>query len=360
VAATPPGKRSAFTTESSDPIKTQTPPPQPIAKPAVIVRPPSTEPVREPATTAPPRTIAKTQPKVARTPKPKPKPAAVGRAEPVTSRAATRSVPAESRSPASITTASQRPVTPPPAAVKPAAAATPAAGKTDQATTLTKRLGDPLPADARSGSARAETQDALDTGPSENPDKPASTSSGESPSDSRLDPETQIAMITPESRERSLGADLSKLQYDEEHLPRTFPGGWVLDIRADQLGNDRRCVLYSNKTPMFDGYENSSIKLQITTDAVVVNADSNLDASYPEQGLRVDGGTLVPFIDSLLTERSTHTRKPVQLAMSNGSSLTVSLGFWPTWPVTKTQSVSIDLSGFERAYSALKACAAAQ
>lgn len=189
----------------------------------------------------------------------------------------------------------------------------------------------------------------------------AGTVDADPASDASLDAEPQIAMITKESqRDRSLEPDLSTLKYDEEHLPQTFSGGWVLDIRADQLGNDRRCVLYSGKSAMFDGYEDSWIRLQVTTDAIVVNSESNLDPSYPNQGLRVDGGALAPFVDSLLTDRSAYTKKPVQLAMAKGSRLSVSLGFWPTWPVTKTQTASLDLTGFERAYAALKACTAAQ
>jgi hypothetical protein len=148
--------------------------------------------------------------------------------------------------------------------------------------------------------------------------------------------------------------------FDEEHLPRTLPGDWVLDIRPDQLGNDRRCLLYSARKSIFDGYDDSWIRLQITTDAIVVNTDSYVDTSYPEQGLRIDNGKLIPFMPSLLNKKTAYTKRPAQAVMANGTTLTVSLGFWPTWPVTRTQSVSIDLTGFNRAYSALKACSAAQ
>jgi hypothetical protein len=171
---------------------------------------------------------------------------------------------------------------------------------------------------------------------------------------------TQLGMIKRRPPADTLNRDMSTWVFDEEHLPRTLAGGWVLDIRPDQLGNDRRCLLDSTKKPIFDGYDKSWIRLQITTDAIVVNTDSNVDTSYPKQGLRIDKGELVPFRPNLLDKKTTYTRKPALAAMANGKTLTISLGFWPTWPVTKTQFISIDLAGFKGAYTALKACTAAK
>lgn len=172
--------------------------------------------------------------------------------------------------------------------------------------------------------------------------------------------DTRIAMIDKKPSEPGLSPDLQALDYDIEHLPRTLPGGWVLDIRPDPLSKQQRCLLYSPKAPIHDGYDDSSIQLQVTNDAVVIKSDSNLDSSYPDQGLQVDQGALVPFATTPLSERVTYTEKPIQLAMASGSKLQVSLGFWPTWPMTQTQSTVVDLAGFHGAYAALKACIAAQ
>lgn len=176
----------------------------------------------------------------------------------------------------------------------------------------------------------------------------------------QADTETQLASVPKEPEGDTIDVEMSSWIFDELHLPKNLPGGWVLDIRSDQLGGDRRCLLYSGKEPIFDGYDNSWIRLQITTDAVVVNANSNLDISYPGQGLRVDNGDLMPFNSGLLNKKTTYIKKANLASMLEGRTCTVSLGFWPTWPVTSTQQVSIDLAGFKHAYAALKACSAAQ
>jgi hypothetical protein len=231
----------------------------------------------------------------------------------------------------------------------------------------TKKPSVPKSAQKRSpasgGQTATSSTTALKTAPSKpSPDDGRKAGKADKNAEARADTDsgTRLAMITKRPPADALDRDVSTWQYDELHLPRTLPGGWVLDIRPDQLGSDRRCVLYSAKKPIFDGYENSWVRLQVTTDAIVVNTDSFVDTSYSGQGLRIDNGKLMPFMPALLNKKSTYTKKPALAAMANGTTLTVSLGFWPTWPVTKTQSVSIDLSGFKRAYAALKACSAAQ
>jgi hypothetical protein len=216
---------------------------------------------------------------------------------------------------------------------------------------------------ASGGQTAASSNAASKTAPSKpSPADDRKTATADKKAKQRADKDakTQLAMITKRPPPGALDRDVGKWNYDELHLPRTLPGGWVLDIRPDQLGSERRCVLYSAKKPIFDGYENSWVRLQVTTDAIVVNTDSFVDRSYSGQGLRIDNGKLMPFMPALLNKKSTYTKKPALAAMANGKTLTVSLGFWPTWPVTKTQSVSIDLSGFKGAYAALKACSAAQ
>ena len=168
--------------------------------------------------------------------------------------------------------------------------------------------------------------------------------------------ETRLAMLTKPAPVAPSGPDISKLSFELEHLPVSFPGGWQLDKRPDQVDGEVRCLLYSPKLAMFDGYDKSRVQLQVTTRAVVVKADSNLDVSYPYQGLRIDSGSLAAFEPQLLNENAALTRKPVQAAMASGRQLTVALGFWPTWPMTKTQELKVDLNGFAKAYQALQAC----
>ena len=130
----------------------------------------------------------------------------------------------------------------------------------------------------------------------------------------------------------------------------------MLDKRSSLVDGKVQCLILSPWTDIFDGYDRTEIQIQVADATVAVRSRSNLDSSYKQQGLVVDGGELFAFESSLVNERTTYTKGPVQVAMSNGRTLGVALGFWPTWPVTTTQHASIDLVGFPQAYEALRAC----
>jgi hypothetical protein len=92
---------------------------------------------------------------------------------------------------------------------------------------------------------------------------------------------------TERTKAETAPPDVSKLVYDDAHLPIAFPDGWVLDRRRDLLDGVTRCLLLSPKRPIFDGYDQSTVQVDVSTKALLVIADSNIDASYPDQGLRV-------------------------------------------------------------------------
>jgi hypothetical protein len=151
-------------------------------------------------------------------------------------------------------------------------------------------------------------------------------------------------------------AEVKTLRYDDETLPMTFAGGWVLDRRRDLLDGTTRCLLFSREVNMFDGYEQTQVQLQVSLDTVLVKTASNVDLSYPDQGLRIDSDGLVTFEPQLVNERSLYTKQVIQPAMAKGDRLTLSLGFWPTWPVTRTQNTTLSLAGFDIAFTALQGC----
>ena len=150
--------------------------------------------------------------------------------------------------------------------------------------------------------------------------------------------------------------DPATMVFDEEHLPVEFDGGWVLDKRSSLVDGKIECLILSPWAAIFDGYDKTEIQIQVADATVAVRSKSNLDSSYEQQGLVVDGGELFTFESSLVNEQTTYTKGPVQAAMANGRTLGVAIGFWPTWPVTTTQHTSIDLFGFPQAYEALRAC----
>lgn len=154
--------------------------------------------------------------------------------------------------------------------------------------------------------------------------------------------------------------DFSHLVFDDRILPMSLDRGWTLDRQRDLVDGATRCVLLSPEFPIFDGYYPAKIWLRVNPARAWVETDSNIDTSYPKQGLRVDGGALAPFAKELVDEQTAYTDAPVLHGMAEGHTLTVALGFWPTWPKTKTQTASIDLAGFANAYAALQACSQQQ
>jgi len=141
-------------------------------------------------------------------------------------------------------------------------------------------------------------------------------------------------------------------------LPIAFGTHWTLDRRKDPLEHKTRCQLISRPVNISDGYERTDVRLQLTMDRLLVLTDSNIDLSYPDTGIRLDGGPLRPFQGLAKETVATLSEDTGGLyqAMATSHSLQVSLGFWPTWPVTQTQVASIPLAGFAAAIEALKSC----
>ncbi|MCO6440173.1 MAG: hypothetical protein J5I81_03605 [Nitrococcus mobilis] len=154
--------------------------------------------------------------------------------------------------------------------------------------------------------------------------------------------------------------DFSQLVFDDRILPLPLDHGWRLDRQRDVVDGTTRCVLLSPAVTIFDGYYPAKMWLRINPARAWVKTDSNIDTSYPGQGLRVDGGALAPFAKKLLDEQTAYTDASVLPGLAEGHTLTVALGFWPTWPKTKTQTAHFDLAGFANAYAALQACSQQQ
>lgn len=154
--------------------------------------------------------------------------------------------------------------------------------------------------------------------------------------------------------------DFSQVVFDERTLPMSLDHGWTLARQRDLVDGTTRCTLLSPEQPIFDGYYPAKMWFRVDSVRAWVKTDSNIDTSYAGQGLRVDGGTLVPFAAKLADEETAYTSAPMLSRMAGGRTLTVALGFWPTWPKTKTQTANIDLAGFANAYAALQACSQQQ
>ena len=145
---------------------------------------------------------------------------------------------------------------------------------------------------------------------------------------------------------------------DIADLPLTFGDRWSLDRRPGPIDRKAGCLLSSRSVNIPDGYERTDVQLLLTADILYVKTDSNIDLSYQETGIRFDDGTLLPF-DNLATETTARIDKDISTLyerMTSSRTILVRLGFWPSWPVTKTQEAGFSMDGFDEALRALRLC----
>jgi hypothetical protein len=143
-----------------------------------------------------------------------------------------------------------------------------------------------------------------------------------------------------------------------EKLPLAVNPNWTLDWGRDPVSGRERCFLRSNTLRIEDGQGGSDISLMVTGDALRVTTRSNVDLSYADTGLQVDSNTAFP-LQGLFRETDVLFDKQVneiKQQFRSGSSVTVTLGFWPTWPVTQTYSARFAINGYAAASAALQTC----
>jgi hypothetical protein len=135
---------------------------------------------------------------------------------------------------------------------------------------------------------------------------------------------------------------------------------WQAARAVDPYAGSEACVLRSRPLTMSDGYHGARVQLVLGEKALSVVTDSNLDPSYPRQGIVVDGGKRVapdaPFPFHGQSAVFILDRDELVQQFRRGSTAELALGFWPTWPVTETQRLEISLSGFSAAHVAFLAC----
>lgn len=159
-------------------------------------------------------------------------------------------------------------------------------------------------------------------------------------------PVTAPDTITPET----VSPETIKVSLD--NLPLSIHGQWTLDR------NESRCVLHSAVQKMEDGQGGTNVQLQLSPTEFTFTTQSDIDLSYTGTGIRIDGGT--PFALENIERRTNLTfsrqRSALLGAMKTGQQLELSLGFWPTWPVTQAYSTRFPLQHFASAYAAWETC----
>lgn len=134
-------------------------------------------------------------------------------------------------------------------------------------------------------------------------------------------------------------------------MPMSIQGQWTLDR------DESRCTLQSTTQRMDDGQGGTRISLWLTPNTLFFSTESDIDPSYTGTGITIGER----HFDLETIERRTNPafskqRSVLLAAMKNGQTLQLTLGFWPTWPVTHTYSVSFPLQHFAAAYAAWESC----
>lgn len=137
-----------------------------------------------------------------------------------------------------------------------------------------------------------------------------------------------------------------------DKLPINIHDQWIVDRNASQ------CMLKSMPMRMDDGQGGTSVTFLLTPDSLQFNTKSDIDLSYTGTGIQVDDGPAFALetVDNGTNLHISKQRKPLLERMRNGQSVQLTLGFWPTWPVTHTYAVTLPLANFATAMQAWETC----
>ena len=118
------------------------------------------------------------------------------------------------------------------------------------------------------------------------------------------------------------------------------------------------CALVTEEIPLFDGYQDTRLRLSVSGEELRVKTESNIDLSFNDVGLSVDGKDFIPA-DAVVEEQQvlfSSTTAAVIEQFIRGQSVTVYLRFWPSYPATQRYAARFSLMGFTRAYNDYQAC----
>lgn len=135
---------------------------------------------------------------------------------------------------------------------------------------------------------------------------------------------------------------------------------WQVIFDADPLSQQPACLMESMAHVIDDGQTQTPVKLIYNGRELVAQTKSKIDLTYPNVGLQVDSKTSFG-IDHLHKEKTAVFAKQsteIHQQFIDGLTARLSLGFWPTWPQTKTRVIDFNLIGYTKAYQEFEQCRA--
>ena len=119
------------------------------------------------------------------------------------------------------------------------------------------------------------------------------------------------------------------------------------------------CVLETGEITRHDGYQDTSVRLNINQQRLLVMTGSNVDTSFDNTALQVDGHAMITAV-SADDEQNLRfdTGMPALIEQfRKGNRVRIYMRFWPTYPATQRVEIAFSLAGFTRAWNDYTACA---
>lgn len=241
-----------------------------------------------------------------------------------------------------------RPVTTKPAAVKPAAAQPDAA--------QTKSASTPGASSTTASATRpvAASKPATAAKPLPQPAPLATSQPAAAPEFRREAAEATeaTALATVQHTAPTAPPRTDTIKVTLNNLPLTIHDHWILDRTETQ------CLLKNTPVKMDDGQGGTSITLLLTPGSLQINTESDIDTSYTGTGITIDNQHhfALETVERRTNLSFSKQRQSLLASMQTGQQLQLTLGFWPTWPVTHTYSVNLPLQHFASAQKAWETC----
>lgn len=133
---------------------------------------------------------------------------------------------------------------------------------------------------------------------------------------------------------------------------------WQLVLAEDPFSKQSACLLVSAVEQSEDGQATTAVSLVYNGNLFMAKTESNIDLSYADLGLQVGKKKSHP-IERLHKKTSAvfETQAPqIRDEFKKGLKAKLRLGFWPSWPKTRSYVIEFDLRGFTAAYEAFVHC----
>jgi len=137
---------------------------------------------------------------------------------------------------------------------------------------------------------------------------------------------------------------------------------WQSVLAQDPISGNTGCLLISASKQSEDGQSGTPVQIIYNGRIFMIKTESNIDLSYPGIGLQVDNNKAFN-IDRLHKKTNVVFESQAEIIRGefiSGISARLTLGFWPSWPVTKAYQSRFSLRGFTRAHQAFRDCQEAE